>query len=533
MARDGTTLAQSRRAASPEPLPLTVPLPTILALAAVSAVVCLGAYLRFSGLATNPGWDPDEGYNFNITWNLLHGRWQMFALSYTFVQHPPLFYLLGAGAFALFGSDLYVLRGLAATCGVVSIGLIYLAGAELGGRRTGFFAAFLLAIYPAVVVHNRLAYTYNLGLTLGLATLLCAARYARTRRARWRYAAAIVAGLGLATDQVGIALVVFVTVVSWLVNRRATPVTFAVALAPSWAYILTMLATAPSDFLFDLGTTVNRVTHGGVAVQILQVLFHYRSFLEYDYWIPIGLIGLFLLESSRARALGVGFAAVMLAVTLQIREVNPFFRTAIPLFGPLALGLGVLVHRAIVAVFQWLAQIWDQSLPSWTWPVRSLVIMAGLGLVLGTPIGLAVALSVLGVQIGLPYKADWTLADPAAVREVAAYVNATVSRDELVIGSANVVWLIEAQVADLHQSVAAEGLPAAFYPSGIPARRFQYDPFVGSARYVITDPFLQRFRQAKEAQREDELLRTVETSWPVAFRSGAYVVYANPAPRSN
>src|SRR5918911_5557492 len=74
------------------------------------AIVALAAALRLLHLASNPGWDGDEGYNYNIAYNLAHGHHQMFALDFAFVQHPPLFFALAAGLFHLLGPSMLALR---------------------------------------------------------------------------------------------------------------------------------------------------------------------------------------------------------------------------------------------------------------------------------------------------------------------------------------------------------------------------------------------------------------------------------------
>ena len=77
------------------------------------ALLVLAAAVRLANLATAPGWDGDEGYNYNIALNLMHGRHQMFALDFAFVQHPPLFFALAAGLFRLLGPSMLALRLLA------------------------------------------------------------------------------------------------------------------------------------------------------------------------------------------------------------------------------------------------------------------------------------------------------------------------------------------------------------------------------------------------------------------------------------
>src|SRR5581483_10324553 len=74
------------------------------------AILGLAALLRLPHLATNPGWDGAEGYNYNLALNLMQGRHQMFALDFVFVQHPPLYFALAAGLFRLFGPSMLALR---------------------------------------------------------------------------------------------------------------------------------------------------------------------------------------------------------------------------------------------------------------------------------------------------------------------------------------------------------------------------------------------------------------------------------------
>src|SRR5919198_1085496 len=74
------------------------------------AIMALAAALRLLHLASNPGWDGDEGYNYNIAFNLAHGHHQMFALDFAFGQHPPLVFALAAGLFRLLGPTMLALR---------------------------------------------------------------------------------------------------------------------------------------------------------------------------------------------------------------------------------------------------------------------------------------------------------------------------------------------------------------------------------------------------------------------------------------
>src|SRR5512146_1866201 len=73
--------------------------------------LCLG--LHVYRLGQTPGWDPQEGYNLDLAWNLLHGRLRLFAMTQAFAQHPPLFYLQLALSIRLFGYGIVAVRALA------------------------------------------------------------------------------------------------------------------------------------------------------------------------------------------------------------------------------------------------------------------------------------------------------------------------------------------------------------------------------------------------------------------------------------
>src|SRR5260370_10179641 len=137
---------------------------------ALLALLALCTYLRFANLADNPGWDGDEGYNWSIAGDLAAGHVQMFGMRYAFVQHPPLFYLLGAGLMRLWTHDLIALRALSALCGVITTLGLYGLGVRLGGRRLGWAAAAFYTVWPQAVLQIRWAYTYNL---LALLIVLC------------------------------------------------------------------------------------------------------------------------------------------------------------------------------------------------------------------------------------------------------------------------------------------------------------------------------------------------------------------------
>ena len=141
------------------------------------------------------------------------------------MQHPVLYYALLAPLLALAGPQLWVARALAATAGALSAGVLYLAlahGPRFGaGRRPAFLAALALAGAHFAVAYSRLAYTYNLLLLWTALCLLAVTRWEEGRRRGWLVAATAFAALGLLTDQIGIALPLFVAARALPRRRRA------------------------------------------------------------------------------------------------------------------------------------------------------------------------------------------------------------------------------------------------------------------------------------------------------------------------
>ena len=187
-------------------------------------------------LGVTPGWDGDEGYNLDIAWHLLHGRAQVFALDYAFVQHPVLGYallapLLGPVRAPSCGSA----RALAPSPAPSPAGALYLAVALSGARRA--------AVLAALARPARTSPSPTAGWPTPTACCCCGRRYA-AGRCRWESpaagggACALAAGcaaLGLLTDQVGVALPLFVA-------ARALPRRAAAALVLGPASLPALLA---------------------------------------------------------------------------------------------------------------------------------------------------------------------------------------------------------------------------------------------------------------------------------------------------
>ncbi|HEU5316363.1 MAG TPA: glycosyltransferase family 39 protein, partial [Chloroflexota bacterium] len=308
-------------------------------------------------LAQTPGWDGDEGYNLEIARRLAEGHAQAFAVSQSFVQHPAGFYALLAPVTAAFGADLTVARAAAALCSSLVAGVLYLSARRGHGERAAILGALVFAVAHYIVLHNRFAYTYNLLLLWTALTLWCVTRAEETSSRRWWVGGVVSAACGLLTDQVGIALPCFVALRALPDLPRAT-VSLGAALAPAALFHLAMGLISPQAALEDWTQSLSRVTleapgvAGGPAARVALWFVNYFHLLRAEWWWPAAVSGLFCVPELRARRRLLTLTGAIVVPTFALREIDPFFRTAIPLFVPGALGLGALLDAGLSAVFR-------------------------------------------------------------------------------------------------------------------------------------------------------------------------------------
>jgi 4-amino-4-deoxy-L-arabinose transferase-like glycosyltransferase len=516
---DGGQWFGARRSRGRQLVPITL----------LALLLVLGAYFRLAHLTDNPGWDSDEGYNLNIAINLAEGKAQMLAMRYTFVQHPPLFYLLGAVPIRLWTHDLVALRALSACCGVLTIIALYGLGSALGGRRLGWAAAGFYTIWPEAVLQVRWAYTYNL-LALLVVLALWAAVSPYTVRAGndilpggrsparpppllgAALAGGACASLALATDQEAAALVPALIYLWWGRDRRPVIAGLLVtALAPAF-YLGYFLITRRADLLFDLQHTAARLQSG--PVDLLGRLAHLFNF---DPLLVIGLCALALTTNGKARTALIVVEVLFTVLILEVRDPAPFFRAAEPLLPLAALGVGGLILAGLRFIAAFTAGAKDSG-------ARALLAALILLVPLGGFMVLDNTASVNGT-FATPLKP--VLPRSAAdARRLAGWINGRVAPTDLVIAMPEIAWLFHCRTAELLQAVAVTGQGTVFYPAGLGPERFVYDPRLDAARYLVVDTFTRQLIAEQPSERV--LVRAAQATWPVVYRQGEYVVYGHP-----
>lgn len=523
------------------------------------ALLALCVWFHLWRLAQTPGWDPQEGYNLDLAWNLLHGRLRLFALTQDFAQHPPLFFLQLALSVRLFGYNILAVRALAALYAMLTCGAILLVGWRLLGRAAALWGAAVYTVAPVILANTRWGYSYSMLAFVGVLCLWTAweALDATDAHVAWRWlvASAALAGVAAFSDYVGVAWIVFVALVGLRGGWRRGMLALAVSGGELLLGMLICLLAAPSVFIADAFSTGGRAAGSNPLIAGILLLVNYERLATYDAWLLLGMVGLFVITRSRSRNTLLGAVALLALVILKVRTVGPSFHTATPLLPLLALGAGVALAAGAGKLFDW-ADEWLEPLDRWLtrrqaqrWGEEAALTQGRTTLtrlltallvfvVIGAPVAMAGATDVVNLASTLTTPQDALLAKPADARAAIQFTLAHARPGDLVLASPQIAWAFDQPQdahgrplgiagADIVQTVAYGGQAAAFYPASLPRDRWAYDISVDQARYVIVDDLLRQLAAPDQLPALSPILARAER-WPVVYRRGQYTIYERP-----
>ncbi len=525
------------------------------------ALLALCLWFHLTRLTQTPGWDPQEGYNLDLAWNLLHGRLRLFALTQDFAQHPPLFYLQLALFIRLFGYNLLAVRALAALYATLTCGAILLIGWRMLGAGAALWGAAVYTVAPVTLANTRWGYSYNMLAFVGMLCLWAAweslgAVDAHVAR-RWLLIAAALAGVAAFSDYVGVAWIVFVALMGARRSWRRGLLALGLGAGVLALGLLALLFASPGVFLADLFSVGGRAAGGNPVAQLIIFLLNYQRLLSYDAWLLLGVVGLFLVAPARARHALLGAVALLALVILKVRTLGPSFHTATPLLPLLALGAGVALAAGADRLFGWASE-WLAPLDRWlsgmrqaqgrdeqvaatrvapTLLARTLTALL-VFVVVVSPVALAGAGDAVSLAGTLTTPQDALLATPADAQAAITYTLAHAHPGDLVLASPQLAWAFDqpsdaqghalgVEGADITQTVAYGGQAAAFYPAGLPRARWAFDVALDHARFVIVDDLLRQLATPDQTPAFAPILAQVER-WPVVYRRGQYTVFERP-----
>ncbi len=159
-----------------------------------------------------------------------------------------------AGAFAVFGLSPELPRLLVMAAGVLTVGMAYLLGRELGGPRAGALAALLLAVSSAhILLSSHVAWSACPAPLFVVTAAWAVQRAANRHTPAWLLLAGPMAGLALQAHPATLAPLVGCALLLLVADRRA--------LRTPWPYLALLLAAASygNMILYNLRTSLGSV----------------------------------------------------------------------------------------------------------------------------------------------------------------------------------------------------------------------------------------------------------------------------------
>jgi 4-amino-4-deoxy-L-arabinose transferase-like glycosyltransferase len=200
----------------------------------IVAVLALGLALRMlvRFIAPHPNFVIDEAEYYQIASILADGRGWQFYEEATWIR-PPLYLIMLAGSFKLFGHSLLIIRVAQIVISLASVFLLYWLGKRLYGERTGLIAGLLAAIAWPFAVFPYLLLSETLFIFLFLGSVCCFVEFLAKRnsgkpsiwpsgRSEWLLMAggSVLLGLSALTRGQVLSFVPFLALWFWLALKR-------------------------------------------------------------------------------------------------------------------------------------------------------------------------------------------------------------------------------------------------------------------------------------------------------------------------
>lgn len=532
------------------------------------AILFIGVFFRVSNLDVIPAWHWDEGTNQNIAWNLAGGRLQWYCLTFPFVPHPPLFFIVVSLLFNVFSSEIIVMRYLCVFYGIASIPLIYWIGRRTGGGGIGLIAAFLFSIYPSAIYWNRMGFANNQLMLLILLTIYFSLRYMQEKKERWLYLASFSTGLSLITEYTGIAVLISSMIFLWVYARKNLVKYVFISLIPFIVFVAVMLYIMPSAFIHDIlfqleryGITADKLI---IAVIFLAVLYSSRNylmnlyaemayymvsldgktgeetrrnrvksnvmlflflmnfflglstliplsdyiFIHYGDYLWFGFLGLFFITEKRRRNFILIYAIPLLLITWKIFRMDHMW---IPLYPLFCIGMVYLLR----AVYGFMLSLMSYRLSS-----------LALLFILCYPLFFIMLNDVSSFIFGAGLKRE----DVGRYERVADYIDQNTGEGDFILTDPYIWSFSDTRSCSLLQGIVIEGVWMFYMAPDYGFERFAFNCSYRNARFVVIEeyPTLYEYYEREEYSERLEDIKREITGWPHRYVEG-YWIYRNPA----
>ncbi len=443
-------------------------------------ILLVWALLYLPHLRTSPGWYGDEILAFDAGTQLLQGHPAMRALYNTFWHtsgpYQPGYILLSATAGKLAGGDLVGARFFNTLLALGIALVVYFYGRALLGILPAFWSSLIFLTYEQSIIHFRWNFAHNLiafGFTVAFLALCRPPRRKNDFLAGMSLALAASAYLPFVYGMVPAGLV------RWK-HPRSWPWLFGPpVLVVLGSLLLGFLLFPPGNFLLsDVAATVRLYLEGSKAngLESWRVFKNIGAFFSMDPWHLAGGLAFFLCFHRRFFPIGVAGLIIAFLLLQNRANLTVFYYQAVMLLPLMVLAGGVAMRRGVLFL--------RKS------RVGRATLFRAQGLLFLLPLlnfSLMVPKSFTGSFY--PRNDHWTAAYPEKAEDVARWVHARTSPEDLVISSPVTAWLLHARVADYAQAANWEGRIVWPFNSPTPRERFRYPADISRARFAIVSDF--------------------------------------------
>lgn len=537
----------------------------------LTLILLLQSLFLFSNISDMPRWYWDDGINMEIAWNLANGEMRLYSLTYPFMPHPPLFFIVLAALLKIFGNELVVLRCLTAALSLATTVVVYFTGKKLSGGKLGLTAAFLYAIYPDNIYWSRIGFVNSMLMFLGLLALY----FFLSGR---RMLSCFTVSLALITQFMGVGLFFSVLLALYLRGGGKEVVKgFIVCISlPALTYILVYMSPVRDALFFDLTYALARfadkiLVYAGMSVLALagyfllrkcrretelllrrvsdavkgaivqdikfmcgeraNLILRHKPFtilvLLNFFWATRTLVPLsdeILFSAFDGAFFGYYWIGVFGILLLTEKVVSIFFiplliiilgfgRTdhmILPLYPFFSLGLASLIPKMRMYLTDMSGKYRNQ--------IASAIIIYA---VIYYPFAVLLVQDLNSFVYGKGVERE----DTQGMEDIVSFLDANTKPSDIVLATSHICRLIKARGAETFQGLIAEGKNISYYGRLLPRDRFLFNSSYRNAKYVVLiNDTLDKFGK-KEARAD---VAAEIGSWPVAYTRREFIVYANP-----
>jgi 4-amino-4-deoxy-L-arabinose transferase-like glycosyltransferase len=482
----------------------------------LAAIIVLAFYLRFYNLATNPLWYTDESNYIGVANHLMSGEVRYGAIKYPYateqLPQPFLFFILNGIVIKVLGVSMFSARFLSALIGVVCLLPIFNIGRRLSGPSVGLLAALIFTLHYYSVLFFRWGMPYNLSMLFNIMALYYILRYEESADRKMMLLAAASAGLSAVSSFYGLASVLFIWLYALIKGLRKNWHAVLISIIPFVIFAIWGISHRGLAFTRDFALLFLQITPERIALLEQAKIFArgMLNFVSYDFVYYLGILGLLLWKGKGRLLLYYFLFLIPLIIKKQGLDPSVKYNSTIYIFC-IHLGLAYLIVRVYKAV--------EQNY------LRKLLLI----------VFCVVAISAAGIRVyqvatHIPseYEPVGSVKSIEHAKELAAFVNSRVNKEDYVIAPERMYWLLQCKTANLYQATAYDTGGTTWH-YGLSPDRFAFDCSYKNASFIILDHTDRTIILHPSNPNMDYIPnRMAEERWHQTGKIGEYQIFKNP-----